>query len=218
MNRAFRMGMFATALALAGTGAGSGFAQPSAGEPAQFDDLARCAIEKHPNEARWLGALLAKRVSVESAAGGGAFMNAFGWVMKGCLVDGSRLDLDAFLASLRQFGESAPAGPARSGPMDALGDCFLRVAPQEAMAFVRESDIGAAKGLNSAEPDSSGKMALPMGHLSHPAFEAMLSKSLSQKSGCGPILKKLGDRVDGNQLYWRLNWRLRAEPKLGAGK
>ena len=218
MSRAVDTGLLATALAVAIAGSGAASAQPASGGPAKFDDLARCAIEKHPNEARWLGALLAKKVSVEPGAGGGAFINAVGELMKGCLVDGSRLDFDAFLASLRQFGESAPTGPARPGPMDALADCFLRVAPQEATAFVRESDIGASKSLESAEPDTSGKMALPMGHLSDSAFDTMLSKSLAKSSGCGRILKKLGDRVDGNQLYWRLNWRLRAEPMLGVAK
>jgi hypothetical protein len=217
MNRAFGMRLLAATLVLAVAGPGTAFAQPAVAEPAKFDDMAQCAIDKHPNEARWFGALLAKKVSVEPEVGGGAFLNAMGELLNGCMVDGSHLDFDAFLASLRRFGESAPTGPARPAPMDALGDCFLRFAPQEAMAFLRESDIEAGNSFKS-EPDAGGKVALKMGSISNSAFEAMLAKSLSKSSGCGPILEKLGDRVHGNQVYWRLNWRLRAEPKLGAGK
>jgi hypothetical protein len=209
MSRAFGIRLLAATAALAGPAAAS--AQPAVAEPAKLDNMAQCAIDKHPNEARWLGALLAKKASVEPGLGSGTFLNAMGELLNGCLVDGSRFDLDAFVDSLRRFGESAPTGPARPGPMDALGDCFAQSAPQEAIAFLRESDIEAAK---SFSPDAGGKVALKMGSISDSAFEAMLSKS----SGCGPILDKLGGQVHGNQVYWRLNWRLRAEPQLGAGK
>ncbi|HEU0098807.1 MAG TPA: hypothetical protein VFQ67_08520 [Allosphingosinicella sp.] len=185
---------------------------------APSDDLARCAIENHPDEARWFGSLLARKVSVEQQAAGGAFLNALGELLKGCLADGSRLDFDVFVASVRQFAESPFSGTARPGPMDALGDCFLRVAPQEAMAFLRESDIEAGKSLSSLESNPGGSVALQVSSVSDPAFRAMLSKSLSERNGCGPALKKLGDRVDGNQVYWRLNWLLRAAPQLGARK
>lgn len=218
MSRALVTRLLATVLALAIAGPGAASAQPAAAEPAKLDDMAQCAIDKHPNEARWFGALLAKRVTVEPEVGGGAFLNALGELLAGCLVDGSKLDFDAFVASLRQFGESAPTAPARPGPMDALGDCFLRVAPQEAGAFVRESDIGAAKSLSALDSNGGGKISLNISYVSDSALQAMLSKSLSTSPDCGSILKKLGDRVHANQLYWRLNWRLRAEPMLGVGK
>lgn len=224
MRRMVQTALLTAALACSVAESAAASAQPAAskapdsGKAAQFDDLARCATEKHPNEARWFGSLLAKKVSVEPEVAGGAFLNALGELLKDCLVDGSRLDFDAFVASLQQFAQSGPTGPARPGPMDRLADCFVRVAPKEAMAFVRESDIGAGKSLSSMTPNSDGKVALQVSYVSESAFDAMLSKSLSEKSGCGPALKKLGDRVNGNQVYWRLSWVLRAEPQLGAGK
>jgi hypothetical protein len=221
MNRPLRIPLLATILALAVAGSGAAYAQPAVAQPAKFDGITQCAIEKHPNEARWFGALLAKRVSIDPEVRAGAFLNATGELLKGCLVDGSHWDFDAFVASLQRYGESAPTGPPRPGPMDALGDCLQRFAPQEAVAFLRESDIGAARSFNSSQPGADGKLSLRMGYLSDPALDAMISKSLLGKPGCGPVIKKLGkrvQRVDANALYSRINWLLRAEPQLGSGK
>jgi hypothetical protein len=216
MNRAVHAGFLSAALALAAAGSAAAPAQPAAVGTPRLDDLSRCAIEKHPNEARWFGGLLAKKVSLEPEVAGGAFLNALGELLRGCLVEGSRLDFDAFVASMKQFEESAP--PARAGPMDALADCFLEAAPQEAALFLRESDIGAGKSLSALDSNAGGTVALNVSHVSDTAFQAMLSKSLSKSAKCDRMVRKAGDRLHGNQIYWRLNWRLRAEPKRAAGK
>jgi hypothetical protein len=186
------------ALSIAGPGAAS--AQPASAETAQSGKLARCAIEKHPSAVRWLRGLIEKEVSVEPEVLAGAVLNALAEVATGCLEGQPQSELRGFVSALRRMGGSASTSP-RPGPMDALGDCFARSVPNEATAFIRESDIGALRTQRG-------------GFLSDPALQTMFSKS----RGCAPILDKLGDRVDGNQLYSRINWRLRAGPKLGAAK
>ena len=201
MNRAFAKALLATAFSLAVADAGAASAQPAAGEAARSQEMARCAIEKHPNEVRWLKSLVEKEISLEPEVLGGAALNAIGEMMKGCMEGRPQSELAGFVTAVRGMWGSLSKGPARPGPMDALGDCVVRSAPQEAMTFVRESDIGALRTQRA-------------GFVSDPALENMLKKS----RGCGPVLDKLGDRVDGNQLYSRISWLLRAAPKAGAAK
>jgi 2Fe-2S iron-sulfur cluster binding domain len=200
MNRAFGMRLLATTLALSSP-AYAAPAQPASGETAQSEKLAKCAIEKHPNAVRWLMALAAKEVSLEPEVLGGAALNALAEMATGCLEGQAQSEMRGFVAAVRRMAGSASTSPARAGPMDALGDCLVRSAPQEAMAFVRESDIGALRTQRG-------------GFIADAALQTMLEKS----RGCGPIVDRLGDRVDGNQLYSRINWLLRAGPKLGAAK
>jgi len=201
VKRPVQTALLATALALANGGAGAASAQPATGETAESEKLARCAIEKHPNEVRWLKALVDREISLEPEVLGGAALNALGEIMKGCMDGRPQSEMPGFVTSLRGMWGSLPAVPPRPGPMDALGDCLARSAPPEAMAFVTESDLGALRTQRA-------------GFLSDPALEKLLKKS----RGCGPILDKLGDRVDGNQLYSRISWLLRAQPKSGAAK
>lgn len=201
MNRAVSAMRLATVLAFSIVGLGAASAQPAPPETAQSEKLARCAIEKHPNDVRWLLALVAKEVSVEPEILGGAVLNSLGQVATGCLEGQAQSELPGFIAALRRMGVSVSTRPAKPGPMDALGDCVVRSAPTEAMAFIRESDIGALRTQRG-------------GFLPDAALQTMFSKS----RGCGPILDKLGDRINGNQLYSRVNWLLRAGPKLGAVK
>lgn len=210
MTRIVQAKLVAAALALVAAGPGAAYAQPAVGEAAKSDAMARCAVEKHPNEARWLKAILSKEVSLEPEVGGGAILNALGPVLQDCLMAQERpnFDVDGFFTTLLRIAGSA--GPARAGPMDALGSCFVKVAPQEAMAFVRESDIGASRSFTGTQVN--------MGYVSDSALNALLSAGLSKSPECGPILKKMGERVDANQLYSRINWLLRAGPKSGAVK
>lgn len=201
MTGASRTALLTIALSLAAAGAGAAPAQPAAGEAARSEEAATCAIEKHPNEVRWLKSLVDKEISLEPEVLGGAALNAIGEMMKGCMEGRPQSEITGFVTALRGMWGSLPKGPARLGPMDALGDCVVRSAPQEAMTFVRESDIGALRTQRA-------------GFVSDPALENMLKKS----RGCGPILDKLDDRVDGNQLYSRISWLLRAAPKAGAAK
>lgn len=213
MSRVLRTMLFATSLALTITGPGAASAQPPAGETAQSDKVALCAIEKRPNEARWLKALMSKEVSIEPEVGGGAVLNALGPIMRDCLMTQAQphFDVEVFFKTLRRIGGSA--GPAPAGPMDELGSCFVRLVPQEAMAFLRESDLEASRSFTGT--------GMSMGSVSDSALDAMFRAGLSKDPGCGPIVKKLGkdvQRVDANQLYSRINWLLRAGPKLGATK
>ena len=65
MNYVLQKKLLAAALALATAGPGAASAQPAAGETPKSDATAQCAIEKRPNEARWLRALISKEVSLE---------------------------------------------------------------------------------------------------------------------------------------------------------
>lgn len=193
-----RLHYLVASLALAFVGPSAASAQPPA-ETALSEQLARCAIEKHPRDVRWLRALIGKEISLDAEVLGGALLNALGATMTGCMEGRAESELPGFVAALRRLGGSAST--TRSEPMDALGDCLVRSAPEESMAFLRESDIGALRTKRG-------------GFLSDTALQTMLSKS----RGCGPILAKMGDRMDGNQIYSRINWLLRAGSKLGASK
>lgn len=213
MKRILQTSLLPVSLAIMITGSGGASAQPPAGQTAQSDKVARCAVEKHPNEARWLKALMSKEVSFEPEVRGGAVLNALGPILRDCLLtqEQPHFDIEGFFTTLRRIGGSA--GPAPAGSMDELGSCFVRFAPEQATAFLRESDLEASRSFTGTK--------MSMGSVSDTALEALISKSLSKSPGCGPTFKKLGKRVqhvDANALYSRLNWLLRVEPQLGAGK
>lgn len=198
MSLALQAGLVAAALAISSP-ASAAPAGPPTGETAKSEQLAKCAIEKHPKAVRWLMALVAKEVSLEPEVLGGAALNALAEMSMGCLDGQAQSEMPGFVAAVRRMAASASTSPVPAAPMDALGDCLVRSAPREALDFVRESDIGALRTQRG-------------GFIADPALQNLLMKS----RGCGPILDKLGNRVDGNQLYSRINWRVRAEPKLGA--
>ena len=174
-------------------------AQANPAADAETDKLARCAIEKHPNEVRWLNALLAKKVALDEETGPGARMNSLAGISPGCLEGKSDADVAAVVVALGKATETDYQRSSSAGPMDELADCLVRSAPGEALAFVRQSDMDALR-------------LRRFGAVSHDALASLLKRG----GVCDGIVRKLGDRLQGNQLYSRINWLVRAAPLLGA--
>ena len=153
---------------------------------------ANCAVSYNADEIRWLQLLMNGKIALLPEVDAGARTHALSGMMRECFKDADRVDFKEFVpasfAALTKYPEK------RSSPraMDALGDCLASSVPSQSIKFLEASD---------REAFATRKF----GALSNPAMDVMLSAS----KGCGKELDKLNNKIQANDLYFKLNAILR---------
>ena len=160
-------------------------------DPATLN-LASCIVARSAGDLRWLLAVASKKIVIDQAVLEGVVGNSFQAAVHDCPVEGA--SMTTALQVSRSLVRFHPNAVNATRENDALGSCLANTAKDEALAYLQAADKAYA-----SKRSSDGEL------------KALLSAS----KGCGGELTKLGDRIQANQLYSRMNWLLRAEPALG---
>ena len=166
--------------------------------PPQVDAWATCAAQKNASDVIWSYVLESGQSGLKGAALGGARVYAIAMMMRDCVPEGTALDDDA-LTALSQKAIAAWKGDraARSVPRagDDWADCLATNESAKGRAFLFARDVG-----------FGGPALIVQGVDPIAAIEATSPAC----DGLRPTAIKRSD------LYARLNFRLRVEPRLAS--
>ena len=168
--------------------------QPASQLTPATSNLVNCAIARNAGDVRWLNAIAAKTSGLSPSIEKGAQVNALQGMLYGCSVEGA--DASAAIGMIRRGMKFHPNSINAPRRMDALAECLAKSAPKEAIAYLEASDKNEASNGSAADVD----------------YQKMFGAS----SGCGAELDKIGNKIQENELYSKLNWLLRAAPALAS--
>jgi hypothetical protein len=190
--------MFAMGLSLCAASAGAGAADRRNPTPAQIESWAACAVEKNADEVKWMYVILSDQSGLQGQPRDGATNYAIFLLSRACVPEGTSFDNELMTGLSTKAielwnGDVGKHSLARS--IDAWADCMADSHPQKSRAYLFARDFS-----------SGGPKIIVEGVDPIEAFFAPTEECQA--------LAPARDSADLIDLYARLNYRLRVEPRF----
>jgi len=201
------MRIFAPLLPIVILAAGGAVAQVPVARPttvrvisAATGNLVNCAIAQNSGDVRWLIALVQNKTTLRLSAPEGAQTNAVESVLMNCPIEAGADTKEALTLIIRgiRLHSMSVNMPRR---MDKLADCLTSASPQESLKFLETADQASAKNNAGAVQGD---------------YTTGIKPILEASPSCSVEIAKIGDALNANELYSRINWTLRATSALAA--